>query len=484
MSSRPIDAAATLAERTADLPPSSTADATGGEASAAHPGPAAAVRQGWLKRMLPRTLFGRSLLIIVTPLILVQIIATWFFYDRHWNTISRRLSSGIAGEIAQTIGTLATASDETEWAIVLETARNATDLRYTFRYGARLPAGEPERLGDPSITQPLAAALNERVGRPFVIDATTSSTPRRILITIQLPDGTLTAAAPRERLSTSTTYIFMLWMVGSSIVLFAVATVFMRNQVRSLRRLAAAAESFGKGRSVPNFRLEGAAEIRRAGAAFLVMRNRIQRQISQRTEMLAGVSHDLRTPLTRMKLALALMDEHPAIDELRSDVSDMERMIQGYLDFARGEGSEMPVETDLPALLEQVAAEARRDGGAVTVTAPDECLVPLRPNAFKRCLVNLVGNARRHGTHVWIELHRAANGIEVLVDDDGSGIPPEHREAVFRPFFRLDPSRNVLTGGVGLGLTIARDVARGHGGDLTLDTAPQGGLRARVYLPL
>jgi two-component system osmolarity sensor histidine kinase EnvZ len=479
MSSRPIDALLP-AERTDDIA-SAAADASGEAPATAHTG--AGGRQGWLKRLLPRTLFGRSLLIIVTPLILLQIIATWFFYDRHWNTIARRLSAGIAGEIAQTIGSLAMASDETEWAIVLETARKATDLRYTFQYGARLPAGKPQRLTEPSIAQPLAVALNERVGRPFVIDVTPSA-PRSVLVTIQLGDGTLTVAAPRERLATSTTYIFMLWMVGSSIVLFAVATIFMRNQVRSLRRLAAAAESFGKGRSVPNFRLEGAAEIRRAGAAFLVMRNRIQRQISQRTEMLAGVSHDLRTPLTRMKLALALMDEHPAIDELRSDVSEMERMIQGYLDFARGEGSETPVETDLPALLEQVAAEARRDGAAVTVTAPDECLVLLRPNAFKRCLVNLVGNARRHGMHVWITLHRAANGIEVLVDDDGTGIPPEHREAVFRPFFRLDPSRNVLTGGVGLGLTIARDVARGHGGDLTLDTAPQGGLRARVYLPL
>jgi two-component system osmolarity sensor histidine kinase EnvZ len=331
------------------------------------------------------------------------------------------------------------------------------------------------------VETPLAAALNERVQRPYRIDL--AGDPHRIFISVQLPSGVLEAAVPRQRLYTSTTYVFVLWMVGSSIILFAVATLFMRNQVRALRRLAEAAESFGKGRNVERFKLEGATEIRQAAAAFLVMRDRIQRQITQRTEMLAGVSHDLRTPLTRMKLALALLEDGLAVDELRSDVADMEKMVQGYLDFARGEGAEAPRDTDLSLLLEEVAAAARREGVSLSLTTPPEYTLLLRPNVIKRCITNLVNNARRHGNHVWLTALPGRNAVDILVDDDGPGIPPEQRDAVFRPFFRLDASRNPATGGVGLGLTIARDVARGHGGDLTLEGSPQGGLRARVHLP-
>jgi two-component system, OmpR family, osmolarity sensor histidine kinase EnvZ len=272
-------------------------------------------------------------------------------------------------------------------------------------------------------------------------------------------------------------------MAGSSLLLFGVATLFMRNQVKSLSRLATAAESFGKGRDVPNFRLAGATEVRRVGAAFLVMRERIQRQISQRTEMLAGVSHDLRTPLTRMKLALEFMGEDAAIDELKSDVVQMQGMVQGYLDFARGEGGEAPREVDLPMLLEDVVANARRDGAPVTIAAPEAFAISLRPDAMKRCIANLVANARRYGSHVWVAAMPVKDGIDILVDDDGPGIPVHRRNDVFRPFFRLDPARSPHTGSVGLGLTIARDVALSHGGDITLEESPQGGLRVRVHLP-
>jgi two-component system osmolarity sensor histidine kinase EnvZ len=257
----------------------------------------------------------------------------------------------------------------------------------------------------------------------------------------------------------------------------------MRNQVKSIRRLAAAAEALGKGRDVPNFRLEGATEVRQAAAAFLKMRDRIQRQIAQRTEMLAGVSHDLRTPLTRMRLALEFLGDDPSVQELRHDVGEMQRMVQGYLDFARGEGAEPPVDTDLLLLIEEVVAVARCDGGAVSLALPEECVLPLRPDAMRRCLGNLIANARRHGSHVWVTAVPGVRGVDVFVDDDGPGIPPMHRESVFRPFFRLDAARSPDAGGVGLGLTIARDVARGHGGDLTLEDSPQGGLRARLSLP-
>jgi two-component system osmolarity sensor histidine kinase EnvZ len=213
------------------------------------------------------------------------------------------------------------------------------------------------------------------------------------------------------------------------------------------------------------------------------MRDRIQRQVRQRTQMLAGVSQDLRTPLTRMKLALELLGNDPAVGELKSDVAEMEHMVHGYLDFARGEGTEEPVETDVSLLLEDIAAAMRREGTPLSVAAGPEYVMPVKPNALRRCLVNLMGNARRHGSHVWLTGVAVADGIDILVDDDGPGIPPADRGRVFRPFVRLDASRNPSTGGVGLGLTIARDVARSHGGDIRLETSPQGGLRARVHLP-
>ncbi len=439
-----------------------------------------AAPRGLLKRALPRSLFGRSIIIIVTPLILLQVIATWIFYERHWDTVARRLSANVAGDIALVIETMSIV-DADERDRIFASAPGLAELQFTYEPGKRLTDLAPPAAGHSIVETPLIGALNERVRRPYRLDFTTD--PHRVLVAVQLPGGVLDVAVPRQRLYSSTTYIFVLWMVGSSIVLFAVASLFMRNQVRALRRLADAAESFGKGRNVERFKLEGAAEIRQAAAAFLVMRDRIQRQISQRTEMLAGVSHDLRTPLTRMKLALALLGDGLAIDELKSDVAEMEKMVQGYLDFARGEGTEAPVETDLPLLLEEVAATARRDGASVSLAAPAEYPLLLRPNALKRCIANLLSNARRHGSHVWLTALPGRNGIDILVDDDGPGVPAEQRELVFRPFYRLDRSRNVATGGVGLGLTIARDVARGHGGDLTLESSPQGGLRARLHLP-
>jgi two-component system osmolarity sensor histidine kinase EnvZ len=272
-------------------------------------------------------------------------------------------------------------------------------------------------------------------------------------------------------------------MVGSGVVLVAIASLFMRNQVRALRRLADAADSFGKGRDVPNFRPEGATEVRRAAAAFLKMRERLQRQLTQRTEMLAGVSHDLRTPLTRMRLALEFLADNPAVGELQHDVAVMQRMVEGYLDFAKGEGQGEPEPTDLSALVEDAAAVARRAGAAISVVAPEQCVVPLRPDAIHRCLANLIGNAQRYGGRIWLTVTPLTDSVTVLVDDDGPGVPAAERENVFRPFFRLDSARSPATEGVGLGLTIARDVARGHGGDLRLEDSPRGGLRVRLILP-
>jgi two-component system osmolarity sensor histidine kinase EnvZ len=434
--------------------------------------------RGWVKKTLPRTMFGRSLLIVVMPIVLLQAIATWIFYDRHWVAVSWRLAAGVAGDVALISEALLRAPAP-QIPPLLARMGAVSDLDLRLHRGARLPP--PAADSGTLIGEQLREAMRGRIAAPFVIAAPSDFASVRILV--QLPQGVLRVRVPSKRLFSPTTYIFVMWMVGSSLVLLAVAIVFLRNQVKSLRRLAAAADAFGKGRPAPPLKIEGALEVRQAAVAFLRMRDRIQRQIRQRTQMLAGVSHDLRTPLTRMKLALALLGEDAVVAELKSDVAEMAHMVDGYLDFVRGEGDETPVETDVALLLEEVAATARREGTPLSLSLPPEYVMPLRPNALKRCLGNLIGNARRHGSRVWLGGVAAADGIDIVIDDDGPGIPPADRERVFRPFIRLDTARSPATGGIGLGLTIARDVARSHGGEVYLEDSPHGGLRARVHLP-
>jgi two-component system osmolarity sensor histidine kinase EnvZ len=430
--------------------------------------------------VLPRSLLGRSLLIIVTPLILLQVVSAWAFYERHWDNVTKRLANSVAGEIAAVIALrerLGPGLDPELFASISD----AMDLQLTIQPGQRLAAAPPPA-SDRLIDRMLARALEAKVGRPYLMDTVTF--PRQVEVKIQLEDGVLHAVVPLNRLFSSSSYIFILYMVGTSLVLFAVATVFMRNQVRPLGRLASAADLFGKGQDVSDFKLQGASEVRQAAVAFNRMRARIQRQMTQRTEMLAGVSHDLRTPLTRMKLQLAMLGDGAEVEELRGDVAEMERMVEGYLAFARGEGTEKPAETDLGSLLRDVVGDARRAGTAVDLHVEDRLVALVRPNALRRCLANLISNAARFASQVWIRAGQVGDMIEITVDDDGPGIPEARREEVFRPFFRLEGSRNPLTGGIGLGLTIARDVVRSHGGELVLLDAPTGGLRARLSLPL
>jgi two-component system osmolarity sensor histidine kinase EnvZ len=471
MSSSPSDGGAALPPKALGEPGSLTAPAAvdGFE-----------IRQRrWVKRLLPQTMFGRSLLLIVMPLVLVQMIAAWIFYDRHWETVSYRLSADVAGEVAMIIDAIEPLASAAERNTLLRHASDLTELGFSFDGNAVLPARLPAT--GTILEKQLGRAMERRIRRPFRIDEV--SCDRCILVDVKVGSGVLSVNIPISRLYTATTYIFILWMVGSSVVLLAIAIVFLRNQVKSMRRLAAAAEAFGKGWPVSFTKAEGALEVRQAAAAFIRMRERIERQIRQRTDMLAGVSHDLRTPLTRMKLALALLGEDPAAAELKSDVAEMERLVNLYLDFVRGEGTETTVGTDIALLIEDVAAAAEREGTALTIERMDELVLPVRPNALRRCLANLVANARHYGRHVWLSGVPVESGIDILIDDDGPGIPAVERERVFQPFVRLDASRNPSTGGVGLGLTIARDVARSHGGDVRLESSPRGGLRARVHLP-
>lgn len=434
-----------------------------------------------MRRFLPRSLLGRAVLIIITPLILLQVISTWVFYDRHYDTITKRLAQGLAGDVAAVITLIGRDPDLQNHIEVFQMARSAMQLQLTLTEGAELPDQAVPRVRT-LVEIRLEDALRERLPYPFTIDA--RSIRDRVVIRVKLPQGVLRVLVSDERLFSSTTYIFIFWTIGSSVLLFGIAVIFMRNQVKPIRRLAHAAESFGKGQEVRDFKPEGATEVRQAAAAFINMRDRIKRQIQQRTEMLAGVSHDLRTPLTRMKLQLEMLQDVPDAKYLRSDVAEMEHMVEGYLAFARGEGQETPAPADLGGLLREVVAQMTRDGRAVDLHVEEDLTLPLRREGMRRCLTNLIANAQRHGQHVAVRAGRRKSLVEVTIDDDGPGIPPEHHDDVFKPFFRLEGSRNPATGGIGLGLTIARDVARSHGGDVTLETAPGGGLRARIWLPV
>ena len=433
-----------------------------------------------IKRFLPKSLLGRSLLIIVMPLVILQMVSAAIFYETHWDKVTLRLARGVAGDIAAVITLLGknTEPENHDW--VFNLAAQTMEFQVSFKEktvlpnSTRTPSGLMERM--------LAQAIRGQVGKPFQID--TDSKDRYVIIDIQLATGVLHFETTRKRLFSSTVYVFVVWMVGTSLILFAVATIFMRNQVKPIRRLAIAADNFGKGRDVSNFKPEGASEVRQAGSAFLIMQERIVRQINQRTDMLAGVSHDLRTPLTRMKLQLEILNDHQGAEELKSDIAEMEHMLDGYLAFARGEGTEEPEPTDLTALLNDAVAQARRKGGVIDLHTEGKLMVSLRPKAFKRCLTNLIDNALQFAEHLSVRAGERGDAIEIAIDDDGPGIPEDLREEVFKPFYRIEGSRNPGTGGVGLGLTIARDVIRGHGGEIRLGDSPNGGLRVRLRVPI
>ncbi len=434
----------------------------------------------FIKSLLPRTLLGRSLMIIVTPLVLLQVISAFVFYESHWDKVSLRMARALAGDIAAVVDLMRQfpGAENRSWIFAL--AGGTMEIHATFNEGEILP--NIPQAEDAANDENLSQALRDFVGRPFQIAADPDG--RDVVVRVQLNEGVLVTEITRKRLYSSTTYVFVLWMVGTSMVLFGLAVIFMRNQVKPIRRLAVAADAFGKGRDSPGFKPEGAREVRQAAAAFLAMRGRLQRQITQRTEMLAGVSHDLRTPLTRMKLQLALLGKAEGVENLQSDVADMEHMLEGYLAFARGEGAELPQPANVSQLLTEVVSQARRKGNGIDLHTEGDLEVPLRRAAFKRCLTNLIDNAVRYADHVSVRAGRRQDAIEITIDDDGPGIPEASREDVFKPFFRIDGSRNPVTGGVGLGLTIARDVVRSHGGDIELADSPNGGLRARVRLPL
>jgi len=436
----------------------------------------------WSDRHSPQTLFARALIIIVVPMLLLQALSAWWFYSQRGDNVTNRLAILLVRDIRLLISLRSDFPDDAHRDWILRRSAQDLLLFVSFRKGIVRPFKQPEYFD--IVAREVQGALEADIKKPFFLDNNIGG--GQLLIEIQLSDGdVMDILVPHVRLTFGSSFAYVVAQLGLALVLFGLAIWFMRRELVPIEHLGVAADALGKGRDVPDFAFSGGTrEVRNAATAFHTMRIRLRRSIQQRTEMLAGVSHDLRTPLTRMKLSLALLPESPETRELNDDVRDMERMIEGYLAFARGEGDEDPIMTDLSEILEDVTAGARRDNANIELSWQGDMNVELRPLAMKRCLTNLISNAMRYSRNVKLEAVRGRTSVEIAIDDDGPGIPPDKYEDVFRPFFRLDESRNVDTGGVGLGLTIARDVARSHGGDVALAASPLGGLRVIVRIPL
>lgn len=436
----------------------------------------------WLRYRLPTGLYARSLLIIILPMLILQTVVAFVFMERHWQLVTERLSEAVTRDIAAVIELLQRYPSEEDFAKISEVATNRLNLMVSIDPGTELPSPQPRPFFS-ILDQILSDEIAEQIRRPFWID--TVGTSRLVEIRIVVDDKTLRIFAPRNSAYASNTHIFLVWMVSTALVLITISILFLRGQIRPILALANAAESFGKGQRPPeDFSPRGADEVRRAGLAFILMRERIERQMEQRTAMLAGVSHDLRTILTRFRLQLALAGDGPEIDSLNHDIDDMQSMLEGYLDFAKGEVEEDVGTLDLRDLFERVGTDFALHERDLTWKLDGDPFVHVRPNAFTRLVTNLASNARRYANRLEIDARHTAKWLVIVFDDDGPGIPKESRDDVFKPFYRLDEARNLDASGTGLGLAIARDIARSHGGNVTLDDSPLGGLRATIRVPV
>ncbi len=434
----------------------------------------------WLRHWLPTGLYTRSLLIIILPMVLLQAVVAAVFMERHWQLVTERLSAAVTRDIAAIIELIETDPEEDDYQRVIEIARQRLELSVYIEPKADLPAPRPEPLFS-ILDTILADQIRTQIGRPFWLD--TYGNGSLVEIRIQLENKTLRVFTRRSQAYASNTHIFLVWMVGASLVLLGISILFLRGQIRPILALAKAAESFGRGQKIMAYSPRGADEVRRAGLAFILMRERIERQMEQRTAMLNGVSHDLRTILTRFKLQLALAGDNPELEGLDKDVDDMQSMLEAYLAFARDDAEEDVGNLELQPLMDKIHADFLMFGKTMRYQLNGVEELTVRPNAFSRVIGNLAANAQRYASTLEIELRRAPKSITLIFDDDGPGIPPDSREDVFKPFFRLDEARNLNASGTGLGLSIVRDIARSHGGDATLDESPLGGLRVIVKIP-
>ncbi len=434
---------------------------------------------GWLKQYMPRGLYGRALLILILPVVTLQLLVSVVFIQRHFEGVTRQMTRAVAIDLSFVIET-AQQPGPTE-KIRRDVQSIATPLAFDVHWPAALvtqdAAGAWSDFTGPSVRRYLTAQVPE-------IAAVSLADRRRVSVWVETPHGPLALDFARSRVSASNPHQLLVIMVVLGALMTTIAYFFLRNQLRPIKRMAAAAAAYGKGR-VTNYSPSGAVEVRAAGMAFLDMRNRLEKQTQSRTMMLSGVSHDLRTPLTRLRLGLSLLDEAEAAPLIR-DVDEMQHLLDAFLDFARADAGDDLVPTVPRDCVQEVLDDATRMGQPVTLSAvsgPQEAM-PLRKLAIRRALVNLIGNALRYGDAAQVGVHVTDRAVRFVVEDDGPGIPPDRRDEALHPFTRLDEARNQDAGsGVGLGLAIVADIARSHGGVLRLgESEAMGGLKAELVL--
>ncbi len=441
----------------------------------------------WLKRLMPRGLYGRAVLILFLPVVVVTGVVSVMFLQRHFEDVTRQMTAALSRELMLVAAELERAPDA-------ETARIdalaiAVPLGLDFSLPPHRPIIEERHLFDLS-GRVVISSLHELVPQIETVDL---SDPKDVVVTLGGTYGPYQITASRRRVSASNPHQLLVLMAGTSLLMSVIATIFLRNQLRPIRRLARVAEEYGKGRILP-YRPAGAIEVRKAGQAFLEMRGRIERQNDQRGQMLSGISHDLRTPLTRLKLGLSMLSpdlppEREELTGLEGDVAAMSVMVDAFLDHARAAAQEAePMSVVAIDFVRGLVSDAKRGGQKVElgqIEGDPEAEVTFRPDALRRAVENLIGNAVRYGNHAEVDVALGPSFLRISVEDDGPGIPAERRDEALRPFTRLDPARNQNKGeGVGLGLSIANDIARSHGGQLRLvEGTRMGGLRAEIVLP-
>ena len=434
-----------------------------------------------LRDITPKSLFGRMLAIILVPIILVQIISVIIFYERHWDWVSRHMSKNLAKDVGLLIDELGNEPSKDQRALSAIRARQYFDIIFYWLEGGIL---QPNQVIEPQFIN-FRNSLQARIREPFYLSTLENS--RQFYVDIQLGNGIVRMHIDDKRLFVPTALTFIMWSIGASVILFSIAIIFLRGQVRPILRLANAARQIGFGRDVDSFSVEGATEVRIAGRAFQAMRHRINKQISERTALLAGVSHDLKTPLTRMRLQLAVMEiQNDTKIEFEKELKELEEMIDGYLEFARDDREEQMVDASLFKLLQQASKTSDPSGEKINILPPNNNIpiFPVQVQSIRRALINLLTNAIRYAGKATAQIQIFDDHSEVIIDDNGPGIPRDKRAEVVLPFTRLENSRNSKTGGTGLGLSIAKNSALNHGGELILEDSPLGGLRVRLLLPL
>ena len=435
-----------------------------------------------LRDYLPRGLYWRTALIVIVPAAVLQLLITLVFLDDHWRFTSKRLSQAVAADITMLVQMYESEPTPDTLAFVQHIARAPLRLEVTLERGAPLERQTCDRSNSDVIDRYITEPLTSEFRREIWYDPTCNG--ESVFIRVPTVDGIFAIRAERDRVQARSGPLFVTWIFTATVFFCLVSILFIRSQVRPIEKLADAMEQFGRGDDAGGqFRIRGAREVRSATRAFFGMRERVKRLIDQRAQLLAGVSHDLRTPLTRLKLQLALMPPSSEIEDAKRDLGDMEETLDEYLTFAKGLGEEAPQSIDVAAIASEVVDNVARAGMDVTLEQNGDATTPARARAIKRCLANLIDNAAAHGDKVRVTVRGEAEAVIVAVDDNGPGIPEELYEDAFRPFSRLDATRSRNQKGVGLGLAIARDVARSHGGDISLSQSPLGGLRAALRLP-